>query len=539
MYLTFTFGVSDAKNDDGQGSARCENAKKSRKGREIVGGLSFRKKAILSSVAQAFSEAYLRLVAWGMANWSQIPFTFPLTKDDQPILDKNGSQKFGLTSAHYLANWLSSRVSLSDLDLHSRLSNGARNQAAETLLSQFRLRQTEETQPGRLTGEVGEVQSREFDRGKIALSFGSAINELADHKTSSKRLAEISKTIYSGLEPRFLPVLFSGPSDFLLFKHSENGRIFVCLPLLSRGSGKIGYLPGVTARNGQPFRKESKLVPLRDGEDISVPSSGQWFILPLEHQRRLPKQRNAEDMIADPVVLPRTAELRFKNGSWCFNIVVEVPEPEPFKPEAFLGIHFGYYSLSWSLVGTDGQIQKEGLIDQTHLKNLVVSQAKQRAYARTRMKSSRFPKYRGVLKLEREKALKQILNLARESRAAIGIENISGLDKSTWVGEVNLLRSHWDFGKDADVLTYKSVLAGLPVVGRGRKRQLFQVSSFRANFTCSSCWYTNAGKQVNEQLVSLEDGQIFCGNCSQKRDRNWNAARVVAVETRKFFQKRK
>lgn len=535
MYLTLTFGISDEKNDDGQGRTR-RLSDKSEKGMENKHRLSNRKKTILLKTASAFSRAYQRIVAWGMANWDKIPFTFPLAdKEGEPVLDKDGEQKMGLTSAHYLANWLSTRVSISDLDFHSRLANGVRNQAAETLLSQYQLRQMEKNQPRRLTGQVGEVKERSFNRRELADCFKSAVREIADPETESGRLEELAKVVSSSLEPRFVPVLFPGPDDFLLFRHSESKRTFVCLPLLSRASNRLGCPPGVVIRNGRPLRLPDKLVPLRTGEDIKVPNSRQWDIFPLEHQRTLPHQRNAEEMLADPEISPRTAELRLKNGAWRFNIVVKVPEPEPVKPQTYLGVHIGFYSIFWALADEHGQVFKEGEIDQTRLKNLVIESTKERSRARARMRSDRFPKYRGSLKAERERTVREILALAKDCRAAIGIEDISGVDKSTWVGKVNLLRSHWDFGKVVDLLTYRSVLAGLPVVGRKRKREMFRISSFRMTFTCSACWFTNVGKPERDWLVALEDSQIYCGNCNRKTDRHRNAARVAAAETHKFF----
>lgn len=535
MHLTLTYLISDSKNSDGQGWSRRYHQEKEVKDRGITSRLPASKKNDLFEVATAFSQAWQRVVRWGLANWSQIPFTFPLVNDDGPILDKEGNQKFDLTSAHYLANWLSLRISLSDLPLHSKLKNGARNQAAETLLSQFRLRQTQEEQPRRLTGEVGEVRERGFDRNELAASFESAVQEIAALETTMERLEELNELVSSGFEPRFIPVLFPGPKDFLLFRHSESGRIFVCLPLFSRDRGRDRLPPGVVMRNGKPFRLLDKLVPLREMEDIKVPNSGQWEIFPLVVMRREDIRR-----IDAPEISPRIAELRFKNGDWPFNIVVDLPEAEPIKPEAFIGVHLGFYSLSWALIDMNGRIMREGQIYQSHLKNLVVEASRQRAYASARMRTDRFPRYRGALKLEREKALLEILALAKMNRAAIGVEDISGVDKSTWVGKANLLRSHWDFGKDIDFLTYKSAILGLPLIGRGRKRQLFKLSSFRTNFTCSLCWFTNAGKPKSERLIALEDGQIFCGNCQRKTDKDKNAARVIVAENRKFFlQKRK
>lgn len=496
MHLTLTFRISDAKNDDGQGKQRRHHQDKIAKQRTTICRLSSQKITDLFEVGSSFSRAWEEVVRWGLSEWDRISFTFPLVKDGQPILDKEGKQKVGLISAHYLANWLSVRVRVSNSVLHSRLVNGVRNQAAETLLSQYKLRQMEEIQPRRLTGKVGEVKE---------------------------------------LETRSIPILFPGTDDFRLFKHIETGKVFVCLPLFSREKGKTRLPPGVIMRNGKPFRLPNRLVPLREGEDIVVPNSSQWEIFSLDHQRELSGQRNAEEMLADLEIQPRTAELRFKNGSWYFNIVVNVPEPAPIKAETYLGIHIGYYAIFWTLIDQGGKILKEGQIDQGHLKNLVLESARQRSYAQARLRYDRLPRYRGVLKLERERAARALIALAKEHRAAIGVEDVSGVDKSTWFGKANLLRSHWDFGKDVDVLTYMSVLAGLPLVRRGKKKELFKVFSFRALFTCSACGFTNSGKPKEERLVALEDGRIYCGNCESRGDTDRNAAKVMATETRNFF----
>ncbi len=551
MHLTLTYRISDEKNSDGQGLKRRHHQEKETKWRDGFCRLPAPKKADLFETAVSFSQAWQKVVMWGLDNWDKIPFTYPLINQEtgESILDKEGNQKFGLTSAHYLAIWLSSRINISDSPFHSKLDNGARNQAAETLLSQFRLRQTEKVEPRRLTGEVGEVKERSFDQNQIVGRLESAVREIADLETNIKRLGrlgkELSESVSSGFEPRLIPILFPGPSDFLLFRYSKESkkrrdkrlgsRIFVCLPLFSRERGQARLPPGVVMRNGKPFRLSNKLVPLREGQDIKVPNSGQWEIFPLEAKREKDVRR-----LENPEYNPRTAELRFRDGIWHFNIVVEVQEPEPIKPEAFLGVHLAPYSLSWALAGTNGRILKEGLIDQSHLKNLIVESARQREYALARLRFDRLPRYRGNLKLARENAVNQILSVAKEHKAAIGIEDVSGVNKSTWSGKTNLLRSHQDFGAIVFSLSYRSVLSGLPVIRRrGRKKELFQISSFRANFTCSSCRFTNAGKPQNEHLIAEEGGQIFCGKCNRKQDKDQNAARVVVAETREFFLKKR
>jgi len=547
MHLTLTYTVSCEKNRDGQGVKRRHHEEKETKQRTLICRFPGPKKAELFETAVSFSKAWQRVVMWSLNNWDKISFTYPLINPEtrEPILDKEGNQKLGLTSAHFLANWLSTRVDLSDLNLHSRLTNGVRNQAAETLLSQFRLRQMEETDPRCLTGQVGRVKERNFEElREIAERLKLNLREITDPKTEIERLEKLGKElgdlVSSDFESRLIPILFPGPKDFLLFRHSESGRIFVCLPLFSRERGQDRLPPGVVMKNGKPFHPSNKLVPLREKGNIKVPNSDQWEIFPLEHQRKLDNQRNADEMLIIPEIHPRTAELYLKNGDWHFNIVIETPEPEPIKPEAFLGVHLAPYSLFWTLVNTNGRILKEGLIDQSHLKNLIVDSARQRSYALARLRFDRLPKYRGKLKLERESAVNQILAIAKEHRAAIGIEDISGVNKSTWSGKTNLLRSHQDFGAIVFSLTYRSVLSGLPVIRKqGKKKELFQISSFRANFTCSSCWFTNAGKPQNEHLIAIEDGQIFCGNCNRKQDKDQNAARAVVAAAREFFLKKR
>jgi len=239
MFLTFSFAVTDAKNDDGQGSKRRRHGHKPVKARHQMTGLSRRKQVILEEVARAFSLAYQRCVQFGQEHWDEIPFTFPLQKDGQSVLDKQGQPRFGKMKAHYLANWLSGRVDLSGLGLHSLLGNGARNQAAETLLSQHKLRLMAADNPRRLTSKnVGVVVIRPMDARELVRQYDEALIKVSDPVADEETIGVASHVLAKPLTPRYMTVLFSGPTDFLLFQHRLDGRLYVALPMLGRGHAR-------------------------------------------------------------------------------------------------------------------------------------------------------------------------------------------------------------------------------------------------------------------------------------------------------------
>lgn len=536
MFLTLSYQVADAKHDDGQGKKRRSDKKREYKRPRFITCLSHRKEIILLEAKETFSRAYGRLVLWGMDHWSEISFTFPLQdKDGQPILQSDGAPKTQVTSAHYLANWLSSKVDLSDLPLHSKLKNGARNQAAETLLDQYKLRLIENKAPQKLTGKVGAVVNirtateieQSADQALEIIKTGLTDFQDATGEREKAALALLSKR----QKPLSLPLLFSGPSDFLLFRHKRSGMLFVCLPLLERGSRRANH----PADEPMGESGADNLIPLRPFEEAKIPHSSLWFFLPLKpHRSNLPEQRQAEILLADPAVKPRTAELLQKDdGHWYFNIVVDVPEKQPYHPEKFLGVQCGYYRIQVALADKDGKILKEEFADLSELKSII------RQAAAQRKKRTRHSRYRGILKTWRERMVNWIVDIAADNKAAIGTVKIIGLNKRTFSGRKNLLRSHWDFGAFLETLTYKAILVGAPTISRGRNRTLFSVLSGQAMFTCSFCGAANKDLSKKDQPVRHEGTHIYCRKCKNSIDPDENAARVIAKLTREFFSKRR
>src|SRR6266498_5792169 len=125
MFLTLTFEVADVKNDDGQGKARRNATEKALKSPKRITRLSRHKQILLKEVAIAFSESYDHVVQWGIVHFGELPFRYALAKDGDPIVDREGNQKYGVCDAHYLANWLAVRIPISGLS--ARLKNGVYN----------------------------------------------------------------------------------------------------------------------------------------------------------------------------------------------------------------------------------------------------------------------------------------------------------------------------------------------------------------------------------------------------------------------------
>jgi hypothetical protein len=509
VFLTLQFQIADGKNDSGRKVCRLSN----------------RKRALCQDVATRFSEAYQQVVQWGLDHFDEIPFTFQITKAGELQFKKDGSPQMAKTGAHYLANWLSTRVELSSFNLPSKIKNGVLNQVSETLLSQYGLRQMAHDDPKRLTGDsVGTVIERSFRSNELANARNVALDHLIESET--EEMGPAVRELSALTAPRLLPVLFAGPKDFLLFQHGQTGRIFVCLPLLARGDERCR-----TVKNGQ-----GNLVPLRLTDKVNLPRSKQWVLLPLHHIAKR-KSRNAETMLKNPLVLPRTAELIVRDDALFLNIVVRAPDPEPFTPKTFMGVHIGYYKVSAVLLGHEGDLIDEYEIDLSDVRRIISDASKQRRHAFNRSRSDRHPRYRGRLKLRREEVVHQIIAVALEHDAAIGIEDISGVSKSTKSRRANLFRSHWDFGRFNTVLTQKCIQAGIPT--RGRKKELPSLYGSVAMLTCSMCEATGTKKAKEDRPLTFNNGQAHCSKCNMELDRDINAAANIAKAARRTFLKKK
>ncbi len=513
MFLTEKLSVADGYNNQGRQACR----------------LSHRKRADACEIIMLWSECYRDIVQWMVAHFDELPFTYPVVDDaGAPVLDRDGQPKIGKTDANNMYTWLASRVDVSAYStrLHSAWIAGAFVKAASNLFSTSELMATAERDPGRLTGEnVGLPKARLFRQEEINAERARALATLRDEIEDDAAIDAAAEILRQPATPRTVPARLPRSGDFRLFKH-ENGRLFVSVPTFARG-----FKPD---RESVVQKGVNRLMPLRVGDQrnprFRLPDSNQQMLLPV---RAAPEQ---EARLADDKNTPKTLELFEKEGRLFVAISFAVPEPEPYVPEAFIGVRIGYFQIAWCVRGHDGTILEEGAFDQSPIKEFVEEMARERGYARDHGRVDRLPRYRARMKRARETVVNDLVAKAVARKAAIGIEDVSGVDKSTRNRKLNLFRSHWDFGQFVTSLTNDAVLAGVPVPTRKRKRQLPSFFSAIGTFSCSRCGESNSGKPKAERRITIVDARMHCGACGADEDPDANAARVFAELTRSFYQ---
>lgn len=553
--LKYKFAVADGVNNQGVRMAR----------------LSHRKRCAIEALTERFTAAYVAVRSWAFAHKDAIPFTFTPVKDGVPVVGEDGTPKVVDSSKDYLARWVVRQKGKTDAPgpyeilarcgLPSALKPSVGYKVANDLLSNRGLEQMAVDDPRRLTGpEVGVPKVRPVRSEDAAAQYKTALDDLvADPQTAEDFDAALA-IVRRPPRAHLVPVLFHNRKCYLLFRHTGSGLLYAAVPFCERKDERAIYpvqQDEQARRLHRGLRGPKECWPkgqddthhlesLRSDDGDTLPRSKQWLLLPLWPLRQESGERNIVEVLQDPVVELANAELLEQDGRWYFTITVKMPTAEKYAPRMFLGVHLGYFRIQWTLVERDGKIIEEDTFDLSEVRQIIAAAADQRAHARDHARTDLFPRYRETLGRWRERVVNWIVDKAVECQAAIGIEEVSGVKKSTPSGRANLFRSHWDFGRFATVLTYKAVLVGSPVIGRGSGRQLFQTVPFGV---CSNCGASNAehrkgGGAKRDRPVRYERGEaaegahVFCQKCRESTEADVNAARVVAQRCREFWRKR-
>jgi len=208
------------------------------------------------------------------------------------------------------------------------------------------------------------------------------------------------------------------------------------------------------------------------------------------------------------------ADLTTSGGKFFLNLVIEVPEGTPFKPEEFLGVDMGIVNLS---TDSDGESFSGKAVDRVREKIHTLKKALQekgtknakRHLKKVSGKEARFKKDTNHC------ISKRIVSKAKGTERGIALEDLKGFNGQKMVGKSQKERfGKWAFEQLRRFITYKAILEGVPVV---------TVDPRNTSRTCSICGHCEKANRKSQARFS-------CQKCEYSEHADINAAKNIAFK---------
>lgn len=285
--------------------------------------------------------------------------------------------------------------------------------------------------------------------------YPNALRDLAqvgnDKDGEDKAIARLMKRAKVSV----MPLQYKRSRDFAILIDTRQQRFFTKLSLLP-GRHELGRRMGADKGN---------LVNIQTGEVLSYNGSSE-ILLPIELGIRQDDWHWQYERFILPVMAGdasiRSGKLVRKENDrkheYFLHVSFEFECPEPYEPQAFLGIDKGIlFSMAYGIVDLDGNIVEMGH-EEDGLRNLQLATG---IHIRKRQKRGQKVTV-GHFKTRQRNAIlheliNRILDLAQKHRAAIVLEDLNIQVRGKYV------KSSWK--KMEGFLGYKAKLRGVPIYG--------------------------------------------------------------------------
>jgi IS605 OrfB family transposase len=206
------------------------------------------------------------------------------------------------------------------------------------------------------------------------------------------------------------------------------------------------------------------------------------------------------------------SDLVHRDGMWFLYATVEVPEPDIYDPNGFLGVDMGIANIAYDC---DGRRYAGGPLNgyrrrQQRLRRRL--QAKNTKSARRLLARRRKKESRHAANVNHTIAKRIVTEAARTSRG-IAVEKLTGIrDRVRLRRPQRVTLSSWSFHQLGDVLAYKARRAGVPLV---------QVDPRYTSQTCHGCGHRDKRNRPDQET-------FHCRSCGVVAHADHNAALNIA-----------
>ena len=206
------------------------------------------------------------------------------------------------------------------------------------------------------------------------------------------------------------------------------------------------------------------------------------------------------------------ADLVYRNGQFFLYCTTDVPEPPTAKVEAFLGIDLGIANIA---TDSDGKRHTGEHVERLRKKHATARKTFQRKgtkSAKRRLKALAGKQSR-YQKQENHRISKTVVAKAKDTGRGVAVEELTHIrDRLTVRRRQRSRLANWSFHHLRYCLTYKSRLAGIPLVA---------VNPRNTSRTCYVCGHCEKGNRTSQD-------QFLCKACGHSDHADHNAAKNIS-----------
>ncbi|MET7517446.1 transposase [Streptomyces sp. NPDC005480] len=207
------------------------------------------------------------------------------------------------------------------------------------------------------------------------------------------------------------------------------------------------------------------------------------------------------------------ADLIERDGVFYLIATCEVPEPDVYEPDGFVGVDLGIANIATTSTGYQAvgrglnRYRKRQLTLRAKLQKKRTKSAKRRLKERSRREQRHAKNTNHVI-------AKTIVTEAERTSAGIALEELTGIRQRVRLRKPQRVTLHsWAFSQLGDFIVYKARRAGVPLV---------YVDPAYTSQMCCECGHTDKRNRVDQ-------GLFICRNCGVVAHADRNASHNIAA----------
>lgn len=207
-------------------------------------------------------------------------------------------------------------------------------------------------------------------------------------------------------------------------------------------------------------------------------------------------------------------DLIYRKGEFYLYATCDMPEDTPISPDDCLGVDLGVKNIA---VDSTGKIFSNEKVEKVRKKMHTLRSGLQSAGTKSAKKklrkiSGRESRFRGDVN---HCVSKYIVKKAKDTCCSIALEDLTGInDRTTVRKKQRSERYSWSFHQLRMFITYKALLAGVPVV---------LVDPRDTSRTCNRCGHCEKKNRKNQE-------EFVCKGCGHEDHADHNAAKNIRIK---------
>jgi IS605 OrfB family transposase len=284
---------------------------------------------------------------------------------------------------------------------------------------------------------------------------------------------------------------------------------------------KANIKAGNLGREGSTRRRRAESKPIRFRDDAAQPFDDRILTWNLDRRTvsiwTVAGRIKHIPFVCSPEALKLLAsrkgesDLVMRDGMFFLIATIDLPEPEVYEPDGFLGVDLGIVNIATT---SDGEIIAGRRLNRYRNRRRELRtklQKKRTKSAKRALKRIRRREARHAANTNHIIAKKLVATAERTSRG-IALEDLSGIRQRVTAKKDQRARPHsWAFAQLGTFVAYKARRAGVPVV---------HVDPRNTSRQCSECWHTHRANRVTQ-------ARFVCRSCGIVLHADHNGSRTI------------